>query len=124
MIADANNDKKPADDLENGRPASRVSVGTSQGSISRHAPAYQENGPKATRRGTNNTTDDEDDDVDEDVDEHAFDHPSTYKPAPCVWVPKDTLGLSDIILNELREAGVDASSQGAAMNEKARVKVS
>ncbi|KAF8314940.1 hypothetical protein DL93DRAFT_2042726, partial [Clavulina sp. PMI_390] len=64
-----------------------------------------------------------DDDGEEDVDEHAFDHPSTYKPAPTIWVPKDKLGLSDVLLEELRDAGVDASDLGASMSEKARVKV-
>lgn len=67
--------------------------------------------------------DGDDDDAEEEIDEHAFDHPSTYKPAPWIWVPKDNLGFSDIVLEELREAGVDASDLGAFMNEKARVKV-
>ena len=67
--------------------------------------------------------DDSDDDADEDMDEHAFDHPSTYKPAPWIWVPKDTLGLSDVFLQELRALHVDGSDLGAFMDEKARVRV-
>jgi len=67
--------------------------------------------------------DDDSDDVDEEMDEHAFDHPSTYKPAPWIWVPKDTLGLSEVILQELKDAGLVASDLGAFMDEKARVRV-
>lgn len=108
------------------RPASRASVGTSEGSVSRHGSLKIAAPRKGLNPGEdleNGHQDDDDEDVDEDVDEHAFDHPSTYRAAPFVWVPKDSLGLSDAILEELREAGVDASDLGASMNEKARVKV-
>jgi hypothetical protein len=64
-----------------------------------------------------------DDNEDEAIDEHAFDHPSTYKPQPCIWIPKDTLGLSDGILVDLRAAGIDASDLGATINNEGRVKV-
>lgn len=106
------------------RPASRASQGTSEGSVSRHSSLRIAPPRKGLDPGENGHGDEDDDeDVDEDVDEHAFDHPSTYRAAPFVWVPKDSLGLSDAILEELREAGVDASDLGASMNEKARVKV-
>jgi hypothetical protein len=106
-------------DDERERPPSRASSRpTLDGTdVSRHSSLHTAP-PVKTRQD-----DDSDDDVDEDVDEHAFNHPSTYKPAPWIWVPKDTLGLSDVILEELREAGVDASDLGAFMNEKARVRV-
>ncbi|KAG7093058.1 hypothetical protein E1B28_009350 [Marasmius oreades] len=69
-------------------------------------------------------SDDEDEGEDEEMqDEHAFDHPSTYEEQRWIWVPKDTLGLSEILVNELHEKGVDASDSGAVMDEKGVVEV-
>lgn len=106
------------DDTE--QPPSRGSSRpTSEGTdVSRHS-SLQPAPPAGREVGD----DESDDDTDEDMDEHAFDHPSTYKPAPWIWVPKDTLGLSDVILRELHEVGLDASDLGASMNEKALVRV-
>ena len=59
----------------------------------------------------------------DEEDEHAFDHPSTYQEQPWIWIPKDVLGLSDILAKELRDAGVDASDVGAFMDEKGVVEV-
>lgn len=110
---------KSDDDDAQGRPPSRASSHpTSDGADAVRRSSLHITPPAKTLRD-----DDSDDDVDEDMDEHAFDHPSTYKPAPWIWVPKDPLGLSDVLLEELREAGVDASDLGASMNEKARVRV-
>ena len=74
------------------------------------------------------TEDDDDDDAsssqdEADFDEHAFDHPSTYKQQPCIWIPKDTLGLSALLVNDLRAARVKASDAGAAMDQKGIVEV-
>ncbi|KIY74044.1 DUF221-domain-containing protein [Cylindrobasidium torrendii FP15055 ss-10] len=57
-------------------------------------------------------------------DEHAFDHPSTYEEQPWIWLPRDELGLSEILVGEFREAGIDASCEGATMDAKGVVEVS
>jgi calcium permeable stress-gated cation channel len=74
--------------------------------------------PAAKRLGV-----DEDDDSDEDFDEHGFDHPSTYEAQPWIWIPKDELGLSGVLVRELKDAGVDASDEGATMDKGGEVEV-
>lgn len=59
----------------------------------------------------------------EDLDDHAFDHPSTYVEQQWIWVPKDRLGLSKVIIQELKDAGVEASDDGATMDKKGVVEV-
>jgi hypothetical protein len=56
-------------------------------------------------------------------DEHAFDHPSTYKAQQCVWIPRDTLGLSGVLVEELTSVGITASDEGAVMDERGIVEV-
>ncbi|PFH52049.1 hypothetical protein AMATHDRAFT_57827 [Amanita thiersii Skay4041] len=56
-------------------------------------------------------------------DKHAFDHPSTYVEQAWIWIPKDYLGLSEVLIRELEEAGVEASDIGAVMDEKGIVEV-
>ncbi|TRM61311.1 phosphate metabolism protein-domain-containing protein [Schizophyllum amplum] len=56
--------------------------------------------------------------------EHAFDHPALHEPQPWIWVPRDPLGLSGLLVGELTSAGVEASDVGAVMNEKGVVDVS
>jgi len=58
-----------------------------------------------------------------DRDKHAFDHPSAYVEQEWIWLPKDRLGLSEMLVNDLREVGVDASDLGASMDEKGVVEV-
>lgn len=58
-----------------------------------------------------------------DRDEHAFDHPSTYVDQEWIWLPKDRLGFSGMIVGDLRKVGVDASDLGAIMDEKGVVEV-
>ncbi|KAJ1304283.1 hypothetical protein OPQ81_005443 [Rhizoctonia solani] len=60
---------------------------------------------------------------DSDLDDFAFDHPNTYKDAPWIWIPKDNLGISTVLLNELHAARVEASDKGAKMDEKGVVEV-
>lgn len=67
--------------------------------------------------------DDDDDDEEDDHDEHAFDHPSTYIDQPWIWLPRDQLGLSELLANDLKAAGVDASDVGASMDKKGIVEV-
>jgi len=57
------------------------------------------------------------------LDKHAFDHPSTYVEQPCIWIPKDTLGLCRVLVQYLEEAGVSASDEGASMDVKGVVEV-
>lgn len=68
---------------------------------------------------------DTDSDIDEEDDDnpHAFDHPSTYVEQPWIWVPKDSLGLSEMLIGELKAVGVDASNLGSSMDEKGVVEV-
>ncbi|QRV93773.1 tranport-associated late exocytosis protein [Ceratobasidium sp. AG-Ba] len=66
---------------------------------------------------------DSDSEDDSDLDDFAFDHPSTYKDAPWIWIPKDKLGISDVLVKELHEAKVEASDEGAFMDEKGVVEV-
>lgn len=76
----------------------------------------------AAPAGTDLSDDDEEDEED-DHDEHAFDHPSTYVDQPWIWLPRDQLGLSELLTNDLKAAGVDASDVGASMDEKGIVEV-
>jgi calcium permeable stress-gated cation channel len=69
-------------------------------------------------------SDEEEGEDEEERDEHAFDHPSTYVEQPWIWIPKDTLGLSELLVEELRSAGVESSNSGATMDEKGIVEVS
>ncbi|KAI0340297.1 DUF221-domain-containing protein [Trametopsis cervina] len=75
--------------------------------------------PAAPREG--NAVDE--DDLDQDFDVHGFDHPSTYTSQPWIWVPKDELGVSTVIVRELRNDGVDASDEGSTMGPKGEVEV-
>ncbi|RXW15422.1 hypothetical protein EST38_g10427 [Candolleomyces aberdarensis] len=74
--------------------------------------------PRVTASDVDSMCNDEDQE-----DEHAFDHPSTYQEQPWIWIPKDVLGLSNILAEELRGAGVEASDVGALMDEKGVVEV-
>lgn len=65
----------------------------------------------------------DDDSDDETDDENAFDHPATYVDQPWIWIPKDPLGLSGILADELKASGVDASDLGATMDYKGIVEV-
>ncbi|QRW21263.1 tranport-associated late exocytosis protein [Rhizoctonia solani] len=49
---------------------------------------------------------------DSDLDEFAFDHPNTYKDAPWIWIPQYG------VVKELHAAKVEASDEGAEMDEK------
>ncbi|TFK46380.1 DUF221-domain-containing protein [Heliocybe sulcata] len=64
-----------------------------------------------------------DEEEEEYLDEHAFDHPSTYVAQPWIWLPKDTLGLSGVLLREFKAAGVEASDVGSSMDTRGTVEV-
>ncbi|EIN07901.1 hypothetical protein PUNSTDRAFT_70309 [Punctularia strigosozonata HHB-11173 SS5] len=60
---------------------------------------------------------------DEEFEDHAFDHPSTYEDQMWVWLPKDTFGFSELLVEEFKKAGVDASDLGSSMDAKGTVEV-
>ena len=65
----------------------------------------------------------EDEDVDKDFDVHGFDHPSTYREQPWIWVPRDIFGISSTVVRELRENGIEASDEGSTMDRDGTVEV-
>ncbi|KAF7306002.1 hypothetical protein HMN09_00754700 [Mycena chlorophos] len=62
-------------------------------------------------------------DEEEETDENAFDHPSTYQAQPWIWLPKDRLGLSRMLVGDLEAVGVSASDDGAIMDQRGVVEV-
>lgn len=80
-------------------------------------PVFDPAAPAASGLADNDSSDEEGDD------EHAFDHPSTYVSQAWIWLPRDCLGLSEVLANDLKMAGVDASDIGASMDEKGVVEV-
>lgn len=62
-------------------------------------------------------------DEEDDGNDHAFDHPSTYVDQVWIWIPKDVLGLSDFLVKDLKDVGIDASDVGANMDAKGVVEV-
>lgn len=58
-----------------------------------------------------------------DEDTSSFNHPSTYRETPVIWIPKDTLGMSTLLVKELNTAGVFASDTGAFIDENGNVDV-
>ena len=79
--------------------------------------------PKFSPPAKRGTQGEDEEDVDKDFDVHGFDHPSTYEQQPWVWVPRDPYGISRLVVEELRAAGVEASDEGAVMDEKGTVEV-
>src|ERR1700722_4411809 len=68
---------------------------------------------------------DEDDTSEDEVDhdEHAFDHPSTFKEQCWIWIPRDILGLSAMLVKDLKDVGIEASDDGAVMDDRGVVQV-
>ncbi|CAE6449878.1 unnamed protein product [Rhizoctonia solani] len=94
---------------------SNKSKRTDKGGIQIAPPAPAQ---KASFAGGDNSSED-----DSDLDDFAFDHPNTYKDAPWIWIPKDNLGISTVLLKDLHAVKVEASDIGAEMDEKGVVKV-
>jgi len=59
----------------------------------------------------------------DDFDENGFRHPSSFAEQPWIWIPRDELGLSKYLVEELRMAGVDASDEGSMMDSEGDVEV-
>ncbi len=98
------------------RSSSKVTIDSKEESENTSFPVFD---PAAPAVEDSDSSDDEEDDGD-----HAFDHPSTYVNQPWIWLPKDSLGLSELLVGELKEAGIDASDVGATMDEEGMVEVS
>lgn len=54
---------------------------------------------------------------------HSFDHPSTYERQPIIWIPKDPTGLGEQEAKVNRESNVEATTEGAKMDEKGKVQI-
>ncbi|KAF8320384.1 DUF221-domain-containing protein [Clavulina sp. PMI_390] len=52
-----------------------------------------------------------------------FTHPA-LQPARIIWLPQDTLGLSEEEVKDIRARGIEVTTRGAEMNEKGTVDVS
>ncbi|KAJ7680638.1 DUF221 family protein [Mycena polygramma] len=99
--------------------ASKKSKASSKSSKKSARPAFD---PPAAA-GVDLSDEDVDSEDEEEQDDHAFDHPSTYIEQPWIWLPKDRLGLSQLLVDDLHAVGVDASDLGAVMDEKGIVEV-
>ncbi|KAF7797862.1 hypothetical protein EIP86_009068 [Pleurotus ostreatoroseus] len=80
---------------------------------------HPDTSPPATREGLGLDVDD----LDKDFDIHGFDHPSTYTEQPWIWIHNDALGISQVLIRDLRQSGVDASDEGANIDAKGTVEV-
>lgn len=58
-----------------------------------------------------------------ELDPRAFDHPSTYDDLNPVWVPNDSFGMGNAAIRDLRAAGIDATDEGAEMDDKGGVHI-
>lgn len=50
--------------------------------------------------------------------EHAYLNPAITAPAPIIWLAKDPAGVSTIMIEENREAGIETTDQHAELDEK------
>ncbi|KAJ6594223.1 DUF221 family protein [Mycena capillaripes] len=115
-------------DLKNGDAPEmyRQSSSASRGSKKSKASSKKSDRPTfdpPAAAGVDLSDEDVSSDEEEEQDDHAFDHPSTYVEQPWIWMPKDRLGLSQLLVDDLHSVGVDASDLGAVMDEKGIVEV-
>ncbi|KAG8892523.1 hypothetical protein FRB99_002653, partial [Tulasnella sp. 403] len=68
-------------------------------------------------------TRDDSDSSDDDNEDNAFNHPAMYRQAPVIWIPKDDLGLSTLLVAELNNGNVFSSDMGAFIDAKGNVDV-
>jgi hypothetical protein len=109
-------------DLDNGKSRQRYTPSRVAGS----APHSHQDYAKKSHSHSDHRPPEHDDDSsgdEEDFHDHAFDHPSNYQKQTWIWIPKDKLGLSTILVEELNEAGVAASDMGATMDGQGIVEV-
>ncbi|KAF5356746.1 hypothetical protein D9756_006681 [Leucocoprinus leucothites] len=55
--------------------------------------------------------------------EFGFAHPAVSRPQRIIWIPRDTLGLSEEAVSGCEEMGLNVTNEGAMMNEKGKVDV-
>lgn len=72
---------------------------------------------------TDNDADADDEDLAEQLNDNAFDHPSSYVEQRWIWIPKDELGLSELMVADLKASGVQASDLGSTMDKRGVVEV-
>ncbi|KAG9226508.1 hypothetical protein CCMSSC00406_0005825 [Pleurotus cornucopiae] len=72
---------------------------------------------------TENDANEDDEDLADQLNDNAFDHPSSYVEQRWIWIPKDELGLSELIVADLKAAGVQASDLGSTMDKRGVVEV-
>ncbi|KAF7376421.1 hypothetical protein MSAN_00057600 [Mycena sanguinolenta] len=116
------------DDLKNGdAPELYHKPSTSAKASKKSKKASKQSGSRQSKVDPAAPVDLSDEDVssdeEEEQDDHAFDHPSTYVEQPWIWIPKDRLGLSKLLVDDLHASGVDASDLGAVMDKKGIVEV-
>lgn len=79
--------------------------------------------PKLVYRKSDRNEDTDSSGDDADFDDKGFQHPSTYEEQPCIWIPKDGLGLSRYLIAELRASDVLASDEGTSIGDEGYVVV-
>ncbi|KAJ7268676.1 late exocytosis, associated with Golgi transport-domain-containing protein [Mycena haematopus] len=126
--AQAEQDEAVMADLKNGDAPelydkSSPTSKKSKKAVARKSDSGQPQVDPAASAGVDISDEDVSSDEEEEQDDHAFDHPSTYVEQPWIWVPKDRLGLSKLLVADLHESGVDASDLGAIMDHKGIVEV-
>jgi len=52
-----------------------------------------------------------------------FSHPAVVEPQRIIWLPRDSLGLSEIETQDNQAKGIEASTEGATMDEKGHTEV-
>ncbi|KAG5221026.1 phosphoglycerate mutase [Salix suchowensis] len=67
---------------------------------------------------TENDASEDDEDLVDQLNDNAFDHPSSYVEQRWIWIPKDELGLSELIVADLKAAEVQASDSGSTMDKR------
>jgi len=61
--------------------------------------------------------------IDEDSGPKEFYHPASVEPQRVIWLPKDTLGLSEVEVAAIGESGIHVSTEGAEMDAKGHVDI-
>lgn len=79
--------------------------------------------PKLVYRKSERNEDTDSSGEDADFDDKGFQHPSTYEEQPCIWIPKDGLGLSRYLIAELSASKVLASDEGTSISDEGYVVV-
>lgn len=119
-MSDTNvNEQLPRPAAQRTKSARRMHVPTAETGETTDVQKFPDFSPPAHREAGG----EDEEDLDKDFDVHGFDHPSTYEHQPWVWLPRDSLGISSVLVREFQAAGVETSDEGAVMDEKGTVEV-